>query len=111
MDSTSTQRRKIMGIIYTQVTRTADNKKLGKIPMAWYQVNSKQQFCVVGYHFDDAGGLDGFEVPPEQKEPVPMGRLNTLNFITRRMLINSLNNDQWNFEAWPNPEVILLELK
>jgi hypothetical protein len=71
----------------------------------WYTLNEHQQFIVIGC--DDRRSLDisGGEHGIEAKE---MGRLTDQNFIFEQQIVNSLRNDGWNFELFPNPEIILL---
>lgn len=79
-------------------------KGLLKIPYRQYTLNEKQQFVVLAIDF-----LDGFALGEHEGIRYdPMGKLEEQSFIFSSRIINSLQIDQWDFENYPNPEVVLI---
>jgi len=71
---------------------------------AWYILNGKQQFVVVGTEYPDSVTFD--QTPGV--EATPLGKLSDQNAIFEQQIINGLVRDEWDFEEYPNPEIILL---
>ncbi len=82
----------------------------GRVPpidakMAQYAINAKQQFCVVSVDFGQYP-IDFEDVPGIQY--LKIGKLEEQPEVFKAQVCNSLNNDGWDFEAYPNPEVIMI---
>lgn len=76
------------------------------IPFCQYQINDRQQFVVLAINFDkqifSLGDHDGIEY-------TRMGKLNEQSTIFELQVINSLRIDQWDFDKYPNPEIVLIQ--
>ncbi len=86
------------------------DKTIKGVPMVQYTLNDNQQFAVLGIDFDkepvEFGAVamaDGSIVTSK-----PMGKLSEQNFIFQAQVKNSLFNDNWDFDKYSNPEIILL---
>ena len=75
-----------------------------RVPYCQYVLNDNQQFCVVGIDFDkfDGGFNAFFEADKNGVKTKPM--------VFEMRVVNSLANDNWNFEQHPNPELILMTI-
>lgn len=100
-----------MAINYAQIISELTNEIIGNIPTCHFQLSGKKQLLVIGDNFDEHGGIEDLLVGVDQKPAKSLGRLNMMEEVSQQMLRNGLVNEKWNFELWPNPEVILLELK
>jgi hypothetical protein len=77
-----------------------------KIPCCQYVMNERQQFVVLAIDFDKSFFTLGYH---EGIEYIPMGKLNEQNFIFESRVINSLRIDGWDFDSYPNPEIVLIQ--
>ena len=75
------------------------------VPFRQYTLNDDQQFVVIGInnpsHQVQGGITDGVE-------STVMGALSEQNFIFEARTKNTLANDEWDFEKYPDPQIILL---
>jgi hypothetical protein len=74
-----------------------------KIPYAQYAINDNQVINVLPVPPVVAAG-----VKCEGYDAAHWGSLKTLGFIMQRQCHNSLTIDNWDFETYPNPEIIIL---
>lgn len=75
-----------------------------KIPYRQYQMNEERQFAVIAIDFSDGielGNYDGIEY-------LQMGKLEDQHVIFQSQVFNSLRIDEWDFEKFPNPEIVLI---
>src|SRR5688572_10652741 len=78
-----------------------------KVPCLQFQISVHQQIMVMGTDFNDRksmliqGGAPGVEAEA-------IGKLEDQNTLFEIMITNSLKKYDWNLQAYPNPEVILL---
>lgn len=72
-----------------------------QIPAIWLKLNDKQQVCIIGIDFNEIEEHKGLKYDR-------IGRLSEQNFIFKQQLTNSLVLQDWNFEEYPDPEVILI---
>jgi len=80
--------------------------------MCQYQINPKQVIAVLAMDFDITPVELGFSALPDGTvvESSAMGKLELLMFPLGLQINNSLHNDEWDFETYPNPEIILLNI-
>ena len=67
-------------------------------------MNDNQQFAVIAIDFSKGVGLgehDGIDY-------VQMGKLEDQHFIFQSQVINSMRIDEWDFDTYPNPEIVLI---
>lgn len=76
-----------------------------KIPARWLQVNPEQQIVAVAMKPEHAVSM---ECPREGYEARPMGLLSEQGLIFSMQITNSLVNFDWDFDAWPDPALILI---
>lgn len=79
-------------------------KGLLKVPYRQYVLNKEQQFAVIAIDFSygvELGEHDGIEYKQ-------MGKLAQQNLIFNRRIINSLTIEEWDFDNYPNPEIVLM---
>lgn len=79
-------------------------KGLLKVPYRQYTLNETQQFAVIAIDFlegIDLGDHEGIKYDQ-------MGKLQEQNFIFNRQIINSLTIEEWDFDTYPNPEIVLI---
>lgn len=81
--------------------------------MCQYQINPQQVIAVLAMDFSKTPVELGSSALPDGTVVVSsyMGKLNDLGFPLNFTITNSLNNDEWNYGQYPNPEIILLDLK
>ncbi len=91
-----------------ETIKIADSSgKVAEAKAVWYTLNDRQQFVVIGV--DDSRGIEPLLNSPDPSvEAQPMGRLDDVNFIMKSRTVNSLVDNGWDFELYPNPELILL---
>lgn len=80
------------------------DKGLIRIPYRQYQLNDTQQFAVIAIDFSEGvelGQHEGIEYHA-------MGKLAEQSFIFSRQIENSLLIQEWDFENYPNPEIVLI---
>lgn len=73
--------------------------------MAQYVLNEKQQICVLSIDFDQ------YPVTFENVNNVfyhKAGKLNAQQPALCQQIINSLNFDKWDFDKFPNPEIVII---
>lgn len=73
------------------------------VPYAQYGLNERQIINVIPLPSEIAAliEVEGFET-------WHWGKLSELNFIMECQTRNSLIMDNWNFELYPNPEIVIL---
>ncbi len=79
-------------------------KGLIKIPYRQFWLNKTQQYAVIAIDFSEGvelGDHDGIEY-------VSLGKLQDQNVIFEAQINNSLRIQEWDFEKYPNPEVVLI---
>lgn len=79
-------------------------KGLLKVPYRQYTLNEDQQFAVIAIDFSEGvelGEHDGIKYDQ-------MGKLEEQNFIFNQQIINSLELQEWDFDNYPNPEIVLI---
>lgn len=86
-----------------QAKVTNGEELVGALPCAQYQINDDTLVCVVGTEQEPDGDPDGEGVVDWKY----LGHLEEQNLIFQIQIKNSLLRDNWNFEAYPNPLVIL----
>lgn len=80
------------------------------VPSCQYLLNEKQQFMVMGVNFDEyPKGMDDIIGENEGMKYTGAGKINDLPFTWQAQAKNSLELDGWDWEAYPNPEIILIE--
>jgi hypothetical protein len=77
------------------------------VPYRQYVLNENQQFAVIALDFEDLGGVVEIKDHPGI-ESQHIGKLSEQNFIFSQQIKNSLLIDDWDFEQYPDPEVLLL---
>lgn len=92
-------------IEYADIT---NGRQIFEVPIAQFVLNEKQQIAIVGIDFDAHGGYKAFHKDREGVQGSHMGKLEDLSFIVQNHAVNSLHNVEWDFDRWPNPEVVLL---
>jgi hypothetical protein len=75
-------------------------------PHSQFELNSEQQFACIGIDFDEFAHV---ELGNAAMKTTRLGKLREQGFIFQCQIENSLRTDHWNFEDYPNPEIILLE--
>lgn len=75
-----------------------------KIPYRQYVLNQKQQFVVIAVDFSE--GVELTEHTGIKYDQ--MGRLKEQSFLFERQIINSLIREEWDFDNYPNPEIVLI---
>lgn len=78
------------------------------VPEIQFQINDNQQFACLGIDFMEHGGYPSFQEAQEGVEDFYMGQLEDQGFPFHQQVINSLNKHGWDFDTYPNPEIILL---
>ena len=75
-----------------------------KVPYRQYELNEGQQFVVIAIDFSEGIELGEHEgIKYDQ-----MGKLREQNFIFNQQVINSLVREEWDFDSYPNPEIVLI---
>ena len=77
-----------------------------KAPHIQFVLNANQNIEVYGIDFSQYGGMK-LEAPGYMKLE-RLGKLKEQSTILRFQIINSLNNENWNFIKYPNPEIVLI---
>lgn len=75
-----------------------------KVPYRQYMLNEEQQFVVIAIDFSEGielGEHDGIKYDQ-------IGKLEEQNFIFNQQIINSLGIQEWDFDNYPNPEIVLI---
>lgn len=86
-----------------------DGSFLGRIPTTFIQSSVSAGYYVVGDDFSARNGLKEIQKIDGQKSEY-IGKLNSLNDDELSFYLKYfLDEEGWNFELWPNPEVILIE--
>lgn len=79
-------------------------KGIINVPYRQYQLNDEQQFAVIAIDFKDGIELGEHEgINYDQ-----IGKLEEQGFIFQQQIHNSLLSESWDFEKYPNPEVVLI---
>lgn len=80
------------------------------VPMAQYAINDTQQVAVIGVDFDVNPVEFGSSVMQDGSvcKTEHLGKLHDQSFVMQQQLRNSMNNDEWDFEKYHNPEVMVL---
>lgn len=76
------------------------------VPLVFYDLNEKQQVVIFGMDFD-AESIQ-IENDDPTKDYQRMGKLESLSVIFSAQLTNSLVRDNWDFDKYPNPEVMII---
>lgn len=88
------------------------NQFVGKIPYLKMLINSKQSIAAFGLDFskpDTMPDLDNFY---KGVSPTTMGKLEEQKEKTLKdEFLNVLKAEKWDFETYPNPELVLLTKK
>jgi|ERR1700761_5975546 len=93
----------------------SDSGKVGPttVPMVYYTLNENQQAAVLGVDFETNPVEFGSSVMENGSvcRSEPMGKLSEQGFMMEARLRNSLRADSWDFETYPNPEILLLTVE
>lgn len=86
-----------------------DNNVVMRCPYLHLLLNEDQQFVVLGMDFNMNGNKNvsfNQEVPDVKVDR--MGKLEDISIILQHQLRNSLYIYEWDFQNYPNPEILLL---
>jgi len=75
-----------------------------KVPARQYIMNEHQQFAVIAVDFSEGIELDGHVGFVYDC----LGKLENQQIIFNSQIVNSLMNDEWDFEKYPNPEIVII---
>ncbi|MFM9952382.1 MAG: hypothetical protein ACKV1O_30915 [Saprospiraceae bacterium] len=82
-----------------------------EIPYCQFELNPDQQFAVVATDFHNYGGFENVIVETHEVLPEYLGKLSEQNFVFEQRTICSLALEDWDFEKYPDPEIVLLNRK
>ncbi len=83
-----------------------------KVPSVQYQLSQMQQVAVMALDFTvDKVEFGTQKVPGGICTTQPIGKLSEMSLIMGQQIMNSLVIDNWDFSAYPDPEVLLLDLQ
>ena len=82
-----------------------------KWPCEWFELNKEQQFACVGGDFTPYGGIGNILADHPQVTAQPIGKVSDQNPAFECQIRNSLASYEWDFDTWPDPEVVLLTIK
>lgn len=92
---------------------TPDGSKRAPMLMAQYVLNESQQIIVLDADFDVTPMDFGSAVMADGRRAVTsgVGKFDEQNFIFRKQIQNSLENDEWDFHTMPNPEILIVTIE
>jgi hypothetical protein len=73
----------------------------------WFTLNANQQFVVLGFVNADMPPVE-FNSPLPGIEATHMGRLREQSWIFEIRTVSSLRAQGWEFDLFPDPQIILL---
>ena len=90
---------------------TTNGKLDGRVPYAQFKLNPLQQIGFYGVDFEkQLGGLKELADKPGIKTH-HVGKMSSLtNPDVKKLYRFSLELIQWDFESWPDPEIIVMEV-
>lgn len=78
------------------------------IPLMQYNVDQTKVFSVLGLDFDEFKSYTNILESVPGTIVKPIGKLDNLPASVASSLYEVLSNDEWDFIAFPNPEVVLI---
>ena len=88
--------------------KDSNNNVYERWPCEWFELNERQQIACIGGDFTAYGGI--YNVLDEHPEinALPIGRVSDQGFVFMKQIVDGLELNGWDFESWPDPEVVLL---
>jgi len=86
------------------------NGSIVMAPMCQLQLNELQIAVLIGADCPDDVDRYKIETPDPRVKSTYWGKLSTINFILKQQILNSLFLQDWDFETYPDPELIFLDL-
>lgn len=96
-------------MIQTIVVHSTDGSMSITTAQVSFQINDKQSIAVIGMPDDSYPELDEESQP--DFEYMRLGKFEEQGFPMNRIIINSLNIELWDWDKYPNPEIILITKK
>ena len=91
-----------------QITET-DSGKVIEAPVALYKLNGGEMFLVVGADFSPCREKISFNSGSPHIETNQLGKLSEQGYINIDRIRFTLLNDGWNWQQYPDPEIVLIK--
>lgn len=88
---------------------TDDGEVFEEIPEVQFQIDRRYQVAVVGFDFEGHGGFEEFYEQQPGWLSEHIGKLSEVKFSSQNCLINSLYAAGWDFERYPDPDLVLIK--
>lgn len=93
-----------------EITET-DSGKVIQAPVALYRLNGGELFLVVGADFSHCRNSISFNSGSPHIEVNQLGKLSEQGYINIDRIRFTLLNDRWDWQKYPDPEIVLLRDK